>query len=347
MLKKFAADPWRKLPLDEARELDRLYLRASADLAKLATFSAAPDTRAWLENLVARGHAEIHGGRAGGRRLRLGRWLARTLPRTFRRHLRAFGLALVLMLGGAIFGGFAVALDPDAKEVIMPFSHLLGDPSERVAREESAGGAGDGGYQSTFAGMLMTHNIRVTIFAMALGMTWGAGTFALMFYNGVILGAVAVDYMLAGETVFLLGWLLPHGVVEIPAMLVGGQAGFVLAGALLGRGQRAGVAARLRAARERNTRRTGDERRCCQRRRGTRQWRPPRACSARADAGGRGVFASHRQSGDAAGGARGGLDGARRRVEHHRPAAACLRGLRGGCDASRVDSGVFCAGPGL
>jgi uncharacterized membrane protein SpoIIM required for sporulation len=69
----------------------------------------------------------------------------------------------------------------------------------------------------------------------------------LMFYNGVVLGAVAVDYMLAGQTKFLLGWLLPHGAIELPAMLVGGQAGFVLAGALLGRGQRESLAARLRA----------------------------------------------------------------------------------------------------
>jgi uncharacterized membrane protein SpoIIM required for sporulation len=57
-----------------------------------------------------------------------------------------------------------------------------------------------------------------------------------------------MDYVLDGQIVFLLGWLLPHGAVEIPAILVGGQAGFVLAGALLGRGERQNLAARLRAA---------------------------------------------------------------------------------------------------
>jgi uncharacterized membrane protein SpoIIM required for sporulation len=63
-----------------------------------------------------------------------------------------------------------------------------------------------------------------------------------------MLGAVAIDYMLAGQTTFLFGWLLPHGVIEIPAILVAGQAGFVLANALLGRGVRKSLAARLRAA---------------------------------------------------------------------------------------------------
>jgi uncharacterized membrane protein SpoIIM required for sporulation len=87
---------------------------------------------------------------------------------------------------GAVFGGFALALDPEAKAVILPFSHLQGDPAERVAKEES-GGENDrlDGARSTFAGSLMTHNIRVTLLAMALGMTWGAGTLVLMFHNGV------------------------------------------------------------------------------------------------------------------------------------------------------------------
>ena len=71
----------------------------------------------------------------------------------------------------------------------------------------------------------MTHNTQVSIFTLALGMTWGVGTIIMLFYNGVILGAVAVDYIHAGQTKFLLGWLMPHGVVEIPAILIAGQAG--------------------------------------------------------------------------------------------------------------------------
>ena len=94
----------------------------------------------------------------------------------------------------------------------------------------------------------MTHNTRVTLTAMALGMTWGVGTLVVMFFNGVGLGAVAVDYISAGQTTFLLGWLLPHGSVEIPAILVGGQAGFVLAGALLGRRSSLPLSSRLRKA---------------------------------------------------------------------------------------------------
>mgnify|MGYP003575462066 CR=1 FL=1 len=44
----------------------------------------------------------------------------------------------------------------------------------------------------------------------------------------------------------MLGWLLPHGVIEIPAILIAGQAGLLLASALIGWGKRATLRERLR-----------------------------------------------------------------------------------------------------
>lgn len=245
-LRRMSDDPWRALSVEEARELERLYQRAAADLARLNTFAVAPEARDYLESLVSRGYAEIHGARAEGERFKVGRWFRLTLPRAWRRHARSFWLAFALMVGGALFGAGAVTFDPTAKSALMPFPHLRDTPTQRVAREERRGGEHMEGRQARFSGMLMTHNTRVSLMAMATGLTWGVGTLIIMFYNGVILGAVALDYILDGQTVFLLGWLLPHGATEIPAMLIGGQAGFVLAGAMLGRGQRASLSERFR-----------------------------------------------------------------------------------------------------
>jgi uncharacterized membrane protein SpoIIM required for sporulation len=247
MLRHIAADPWRTLSMGEVRELELLYQRASADLARLATFAAEAETRRYLENLVARAFTEVHGMHAEQRRFQPWVWFTRNLPQAFRRRIRAFFFACGLTVAGMVFGGLALACDPAAKAVIMPFSNLMQSPRERVAEEESAKEDRLKGKKATFAGMLMTHNTRVTFSVIALGLTWGIGTLLLIFYNGVILGAVAMDYMLDGQTVFLLGWLLPHGVAEIPAILIGGQAGFVLAGALLGRGENKRLADRMRA----------------------------------------------------------------------------------------------------
>src|SRR6185369_5158043 len=154
-------------------------------------------------------------------------------------------LTVIITLVGCAFGGMATAFDPESRHVTMPFGHDQLRPSQRVAQEESRTTDRLEGNKSTFSAMLITHNIQVSIFALALGMTYAFGTILLLFYNGVILGAIAVDYISDGQTSFLLGWLMPQGVIEIPAILVAGQAGLVLAGALIGWGNRATLGKRL------------------------------------------------------------------------------------------------------
>jgi uncharacterized membrane protein SpoIIM required for sporulation len=246
-LVKIEADPDLPMNLEQIKQFHQLYERAAADLARLTTFSAEPETRRYLESLIARAYGEIHETRVKQQRFSPLKWFFGTLPQTFRRNVRAFWLSLALTLAGCAFGGFAIAFDPDSKSVLMPFEHLQGDPAERVAREESSDHDRLQGAKTSFSAQLMTHNTRVSILTLGLGMTWGIGTIIMLFYNGVILGAVAVDYMNAGQTTFLLGWPLPHGVIEIPAILIAGQGGLMLAKALIGRGTKEPLGTRLRA----------------------------------------------------------------------------------------------------
>ncbi|MGC3991476.1 MAG: stage II sporulation protein M [Chthoniobacteraceae bacterium] len=69
----------------------------------------------------------------------------------------------------------------------------------------------------------------------------------MLFYNGVILGVVGCDYIQSGESLFLFGWLMPHGVIEIPSILIAGQAGLLLGRTLLGNHDRAPLRERIRA----------------------------------------------------------------------------------------------------
>lgn len=242
--------PDRAMSIQDLERFHALYQRASADLAKVATIAVDGELRRYLEWLVSRAYAEIHEAR-GRRRFRpwrrLANWFTKEFPRTFRRHLGAFQLAVALTLAGAAFGGFAMRIDPEAKSVLMPFEGLQGSPAERVARERLSQGRQLAGKKGRFSAQLMTHNTQVALTTLALGMTFGFGTVVVLFYNGVILGAVALDYVQGGQGVFLLGWLLPHGVIEIPAILVGGQTGLVIAYALIGWGSRLSRSERLRA----------------------------------------------------------------------------------------------------
>lgn len=249
LLQRLEDNSDRRLTLAEAQRLHELYERAASDLARLATFAYEPDLRTSLEALVARAYAEIHAASDERLHLPAKAWFTRTLPQTFRRHARAFGWACAVTLAGALVGVLLMAFSPSARETLLPFGHGNLDPTERVAREERAGGIDPGAHAAAFSAYLITHNCRVAFFCLALGMTFGFGSLVMLFANGMMLGAILFDYIMAGQTAFLLGWILPHGVIEIPAILVAGQTGLLLARALLPAGGRGRLGDRFRAVR--------------------------------------------------------------------------------------------------
>lgn len=240
-----AAAPSRRLTIEEAQRFHELYQRTAADLARMSGFAAEGELRRYLEWLVSRAYSEIHESRER-KRFRPWRLFTVEFPRAFRRHLRAFQLTVALTVLGVAFGGLAVEFDPEAKGIIMPFEGLQITPSERVAKELKDQGRHLTGVKGRFSAMLMTHNTQVALTTIALGASFGFGTVVVLFYNGVTMGAVIYDYVRDGQSTFLMGWLLPHGVIEIPAILVGGQAGLVIAYALIGWGSRLSRTERLR-----------------------------------------------------------------------------------------------------
>ena len=238
--------------LDDLDRFHKLYRRTGSDLMKIKTYARDEGIVEHLESLVARGYAVLHKKGARGTVWRPLDWFWRGFPAAFRRQAVFFWTAVLLTLLGAAFGAALVMIDPDHKNDLIPeqFAGHRGDPSERVAREESSGGDGRlGGVHASFASQLMTHNIQVGLAMLALGFTFGVGTVVLLFYNGVILGVVACDYVLAGQTRFLLAWLLPHGVVELPAIFIAGQAGLLIASASIGWRDGRPWSERLRAVR--------------------------------------------------------------------------------------------------
>ncbi|MCF6175525.1 MAG: stage II sporulation protein M [Victivallaceae bacterium] len=229
----------RSAPLSvvQLKRLYYLYDRVSGGLVKLSTFSGEEKLRGYLESLVSRSYCYIHTEkrRFSFRSLKYAE-LTRALPVVFRRNIVAFYISFAVATGGAIFGGLAIALDTQAKAAIIPaqFSHLNQSPTKRVEAEEKAENSGRiSNRHSTFAAQLMANNIKVSIGCLALGITFGIGSMLMIFYNGLLLGAICTEYCLAGQTVFMLGWLMPHGVIEIPAFILAGQAGVILGNCLL------------------------------------------------------------------------------------------------------------------
>jgi uncharacterized membrane protein SpoIIM required for sporulation len=152
-------------------------------------------------------------------------------PAVFRRHLPHFLLAVLLFALGAGFGYLASYYDREvARAFLLPDMSTIQPPEEG---EDEDSPVAPSGQLAQFSSFLFTHNVSVTLVAYALGLTFGVGTAWLMFYNGVMLGVLGAVFVEAGQLTAFATGVLPHGVLEIPAALIGGAAGFVLAQGLL------------------------------------------------------------------------------------------------------------------
>jgi uncharacterized membrane protein SpoIIM required for sporulation len=210
----------------EAVAFARLYRRTASDLNQAQTYITGDATVRYLNDLVARCYLVIYARNRTNVRGTLGR-LVRDYPVVFRRHFRHFLLATVILAAGAVLGFVASYYDAGvARGFLLPTDMPMIQPGHEGPLQSAGGLAG-------FSGFLFRHNVSVSLVAFALGITFGVGTAWLMFENGIIMGALAAVFVEAGQLQAFLTGILPHGVLEIPACLIGGAGGFLLAEGVL------------------------------------------------------------------------------------------------------------------
>ncbi len=239
LLDKAEQAPERDLGPDGMRELLRLYRLTSSDLNEARSLTADPEILERLNALAGRGYRFIYRRRRGGGvPRRVGAFIAREVPEAFQRHGTAVLAAVGALLLGAFFGAAAVLVRPQTAEDFIPEQFFTQSPRERVEEieknEERIANVEDA---AMFSSELYTHNIQVSFLAFSLGALTLAGGLWILFYNGIILGAVAASYFLDGVTVFFLAWVGPHGALELPAIALAGAAGLAAGRALLLPGQ--------------------------------------------------------------------------------------------------------------
>jgi uncharacterized membrane protein SpoIIM required for sporulation len=235
LLDRAEQSPERELGPEGMRELLRLYRLASADLNQARSLTAEPEILERLNALAGRGYRFIYRPRRGGEiPRRIGAFLGLEVPEAFQRHGTSVVLAVTAFLLGALFGIAAVLTRPYSAEDLIPSQFFTQSPRERVAEiernEERIANVEDA---AVFSSQLYTHNIKVSFLAFSLGALTLAGGLWILFYNGIILGAVAATYFLDDVTVFFLAWVGPHGALELPAIVLAGAAGLAAGRALL------------------------------------------------------------------------------------------------------------------
>jgi uncharacterized membrane protein SpoIIM required for sporulation len=212
----------------QAAEFGRLYRQTASDLNQAQTFVSGDATVQYLNDLVARCYMVIYARTRPDLR-RFVRHLIFGFPAVFRRYWSRVLLAALIFTAGTLFGATAAYLDVDAAQsFLMPANF----PTIRPKDEGDRGPMMPTGRAGGMIGFYFTNNLRVCLIAFALGLTMGIGTAWMLFENGLMTGVIAVIFAKAGQFTSFCAELLPHGMVEIPAVFISGAAGFLLAEAI-------------------------------------------------------------------------------------------------------------------
>lgn len=225
--------------LDEAelQEFTGLYREVSADLARADTYGGSLRLRFHLERLVGAAHNLFYQERTEG--FSVVDWVRYGFPRVLRRHGTYVVFAAGLLFAPAVLSYRAVHEDVELGRRLVPPTMVTraeeararlerGDPYIDVPQVQ----------MSVLSSRVMTNNIQVSFFAVAGGLLAGLGTAVVLLVNGVHLGSVFALYDVQGAGSLLWTFVLPHGVLEMTAIVIAGAAGLVLGHAVLAPGRR-------------------------------------------------------------------------------------------------------------
>ena len=230
------------------RELEDLALRYRQVLHDHALAAARfPDTGVTrrLARLSVRGTHRLV--RSGDReRPSLWRFVTATFPRAFQRLLPSLGVAVALFVGSAFLGLFLAAVRPGLATAFLGPERVADLQQGKLWTEALTTTTPPAVSSSGIA----TNNLSVAITAWGGGAAAGALTLYVVLLNGFLFGAlmgVTMHYSMADE---LLEFVTAHGILELSLILVAAAAGFELARAILGTGDRPRAEALAEAGRD-------------------------------------------------------------------------------------------------
>jgi len=241
----------RSLSAKELHELPILHHAVLSSLSVARSISLDRNLLDYLEGLAARSYFCLYGSREPIRSV-FGTFFLHRFPAAVRALAGPMLLSAAVTIVGAATAFAMTTKDPEWYYSFVSDAMAGGrDPAASTAelREVLYDRPGTSAELSHFAAFLFTHNARVGMLAFALGFVAGLPTIWLLFTNGLVLGAFAALCHSRGLSVDLWGWLLPHGVTELLAVVLCGGAGLALGGAVVFGGRESRLRALARAGR--------------------------------------------------------------------------------------------------
>ncbi len=240
-LKTIQGSGLKSLDENGVRSFVQEYRELTSDLARLrtATRGTEPAELFYLNRLVASAHSLLYRRRTITLQ-RMVQFLFGDVPAEIRASALPIALAAALLFVPVFITARAVVQKPVLATALLPAGMMARADSgvERSKRGSTEYISDPQVLRPVMASTIVTNNVQVTFMVFAMGITAGLFTVWLLITNGISIGAVIGLYLSKGIGHLVFGFMAPHGVLELSAIVISGGAGFLLAAGILVPGER-------------------------------------------------------------------------------------------------------------
>ena len=212
---------------EELQELTRLYPAVAIDVARARMYNIDSLTQTRINQLAISAHGLLY-RRKNVRYLQaVWKFFRRDYPELFCRLWPYTALVTAIFFISVLGAYVSTRLKPSNAYLFVPGRLDISDDGPEVSSRDISERFRQIPRPPMAAGII-TNNIKVAFHAFAFGITAGIGTCYIIIFNSMMLGGFAGHFANHGLAYEFWSFILPHGALEIFAILVSAAAGLRL-----------------------------------------------------------------------------------------------------------------------
>ena len=218
----------KSLNAKEIGTMASLYRSVAADLARANTNQIGQTIVQELQALTTRAYSQIYRGSRKQELREVINFYSWKLPQVLRETWAYTAIALALFLVGALIAWWFAWQDASFISLVVPQSMI-----EKVRDRHQLWMGSILGTEPFAASSIAINNLSVAFRMVGGGIVAGLWTIYGLFYNGILIGAVATLVGQNGLAYPFWAFVFPHGALELPAIFIAGGGGLLIARGLL------------------------------------------------------------------------------------------------------------------
>lgn len=229
-------DSWQELEtlLSEKNanpdRLSELFVQVTDDLSYARTYYGNRVVRVFLNQLTQRLFRKLFRNSVNHFR-RFREFVSNDLPVNMYRCRRQMILALVIFLVSVAIGVFSAINDPGFSESILGHGYVE-MTQENIEKGDPMAVYKDDNFFLSFLA-IARNNLFVAFRAFIFGLLFSVGSIGILVFNGIMVGVFQYYFLERGVVLDSLLTIWMHGAMEIPAIIISGGAGLVMASGLV------------------------------------------------------------------------------------------------------------------